>query len=1039
MEVFQTDQYYIFVKREKSLWWNRTTSEFKIKAGWDLSSVDDIECLGITLGIVGVINLPGVYEPHLVIIKEASPVGVLYPPNLVYKIKSICVLGSELPDSTLTTCPRHKSSRAISTPSSNRSRLFESSQLMNKTWGAVKSAGTTIKNTTQHAAAIASNQVKSTVGIRDPTRIEKKITEELHKIFDDTDSFYFCPDGDITNNLQRRSEDTVDERFFWNKHMVENISVFNDKTWILPIIQGFVQVEHCVIGEDCFTLALVSRRSRHRAGTRYKRRGVDVQGFCANYVETEQILSFRHHQMSFTQVRGSVPVYWSQPGYKYRPPPRLDRDETETQVAFEKHFNQELDIYKNIVIINLVEQTGKEKVIADSYATHIVKYNSDRLIYVTFDFHDYCRGMRFENVSVLVEALAPEAGAMGFHWRDGQGTICNQKAVFRVNCMDCLDRTNIVQTALGKAVLESQLVKLGLAPPYTPIPEQLKNPFMVLWANNGDVISRQYAGTNALKGDYTRTGERKLTGMVKDGMNSANRYYLARFKDSYRQATIDLMLGNPISAESLNALGGQQAPDETDASEGAEHAKLLVEDCRRLLLGSAQYPIGSWGLIDADPNTGDFSETEVDTVLLLTSEYYIVAEYDSHLDKIIRFEKVQLENVTLIELGMYQHTKIFQGNAQSFLCLRINYVVDGIDGFFQMFRSANLRFFNNVAVPIKSDEEIMESLASIVEFFRIALETIGKKDVKYVSGGVLQKKSKQALLDIPKNIPRNLSESQLVQMSSKAISNVAGQFSKLGQSFHSNKKSNKTAKKGEKIETGVEAKEKVAVFTLGSGNKHKTSDESSDDEDHDNSIYEPNSEMDAPLIDFGSPQDFLPSVGIVMSTSNTNNDCSNQNYMPTKVCQLENKDNTVKMSEDVLTVSITSVMDHINLPAGLLENSAPVCPRSPTPEIRIHAITNNELKQTASANETRSCSPNDLSLHLSGSQSDNTIKQLKTLTSPLSKLAKGVQNLGMNLDPRKKTGIQSPVEPHGSPEKFDSDKLYEIWKVNKCRTKLIAL
>lgn len=78
-------------------------------------------------------------------------------------------------------------------------------------------------------------------------------------------------------------------------------------------------------------------------------------------------------------------------------------------------------------------------------------------------------------------------------------------------------------------------------------------------------------------------------------------YYLARFKDSYRQATIDLMLGNQVTAESLNALGGQAAPDEHDALEGVEHAKSLVEDCRRLLLGSAQYPVGAWGLIDANP------------------------------------------------------------------------------------------------------------------------------------------------------------------------------------------------------------------------------------------------------------------------------------------------------------------------------------------------------------------------------------------------------------------------------------------------------
>ena len=45
-----------------------------------------------------------------------------------------------------------------------------------------------------------------------------------------------------------------------------------------------------------------------------------------------------------------------------------------------------------------------------------------------------------------------------------------------------------------------------------------------MWANNGDALSRQYAGTNALKGDFTRTGERNLSGLMKDGVNSASRY-----------------------------------------------------------------------------------------------------------------------------------------------------------------------------------------------------------------------------------------------------------------------------------------------------------------------------------------------------------------------------------------------------------------------------------------------------------------------------------------------------------------------------------
>lgn len=45
----------------------------------------------------------------------------------------------------------------------------------------------------------------------------------------------------------------------------------------------------------------------------------------ANYVETEQLIVYHTHEVSFVQVRGSVPVYWSQPGYKYRPPPRIDK------------------------------------------------------------------------------------------------------------------------------------------------------------------------------------------------------------------------------------------------------------------------------------------------------------------------------------------------------------------------------------------------------------------------------------------------------------------------------------------------------------------------------------------------------------------------------------------------------------------------------------------------------------------------------------------------------------------------------------------
>lgn len=60
-------------------------------------------------------------------------------------------------------------------------------------------------------------------------------------------------------------------------------------------------------------------------GMRYKRRGVDADGHVANYVETEQLIHVHNHTLSFVQIRGSVPVFWSQAGYRYNPRPRLEK------------------------------------------------------------------------------------------------------------------------------------------------------------------------------------------------------------------------------------------------------------------------------------------------------------------------------------------------------------------------------------------------------------------------------------------------------------------------------------------------------------------------------------------------------------------------------------------------------------------------------------------------------------------------------------------------------------------------------------------
>ena len=131
--------------------------------------------------------------------------------------------------------------------------------------------------------------------------------------------------------------------------MEEFYSLIDCKLWVIPFIHGFVsQVNFRSIGKR-MSLILVSRRSRFFAGTRYLKRGINEAGFCANYVETEQILSVPSNRAlfdqlpylsSYIQVRGSMPFFWSQTpsAVTPKPPIIIDKQKDPRNKCTKKHF-----------------------------------------------------------------------------------------------------------------------------------------------------------------------------------------------------------------------------------------------------------------------------------------------------------------------------------------------------------------------------------------------------------------------------------------------------------------------------------------------------------------------------------------------------------------------------------------------------------------------------------------------------------------------------------------------------------------------------
>jgi len=45
---------------------------------------------------------------------------------------------------------------------------------------------------------------------------------------------------------------------------------------------------------------------------------------------------------------------------------------------------------------------------------------------------------------------------------EGDNLVKEQTSVIRTNCMDCLDRTNVVQSAFARQVITKQLVDAGI-------------------------------------------------------------------------------------------------------------------------------------------------------------------------------------------------------------------------------------------------------------------------------------------------------------------------------------------------------------------------------------------------------------------------------------------------------------------------------------------------------------------------------------------------------------------------------------------------
>lgn len=460
--------------------------------------------------------------------------------------------------------------------------------------------------------------------------------------------------SDMTHNLQSSflnkgdspwwSPDCApDDRFFWNQDMLKHFVERKEESLVhlllnfsIPLVSAFCGVQkNLSLGNLTYDQVLISRRSRFRAGTRFTRRGADQYGHVANYAETEQMLIIKDDTASVqsicshVQSRGSIPLRWSSPtDIKYRPRVRIGMDPMAQAKSVKLHLldqvnrfvvkpkNLEADSHPTngrsagVIFVNLVDKKSDQGRLGRAMDSvlkavlEVCEQNSDSdlslldshsIQHIWYDFHAKVKGGRWNHLKELLTQVMPtlkEHGYCRLDWKSGRFQYTrSQTGVVRTNCMDCLDRTNVVQSMFGRFLLFHALqqttkgsISAAIIALYGNDPLSLpwsenEAAHRLLWADNADAISRLYAGTPALKGDFTRTGTRTKRGALDDGMNSLQRYYLNNFIDADRQEGVDLLNGHQdfvvVESENLDGLH--------DYDPGSSLS--LTEALRRRLLG----------------------------------------------------------------------------------------------------------------------------------------------------------------------------------------------------------------------------------------------------------------------------------------------------------------------------------------------------------------------------------------------------------------------------------------------------------------------
>lgn len=387
--------------------------------------------------------------------------------------------------------------------------------------------------------------------------------------------FYYSFTYDLSNSLQRSYvnevnksnflnikssisfHDTAKKKYYWNYNLNHLFKQYKLDLFITIFINGFfikrnIQKRMLSLSNEeilKYELILISRRSLNQAGTRFIKRGINSKGHVANYVETEQITITEKNIFSYVQLRGSAPVFFQQTNFGkttvlYKP------NEEQAKLAFYSHINECMEDSKYMLIVNLLDNKKEKEIeiintLEEKYKILSNENKLSNVKYLYFNFHLECKNDNYQSIDTGFLSKIESILILFSHFNYdhyNKELISTQIGIVRTNCLDSLDRTNVVQTRISYEKLRQCIELIGFSIQidnffcsYNENDIVLQS-FKDIWAINGDYISIEYAGSESCKSSITRFGKSEIFEKLKV---SIDRFYAANFEDKFKQEMED--------------------------------------------------------------------------------------------------------------------------------------------------------------------------------------------------------------------------------------------------------------------------------------------------------------------------------------------------------------------------------------------------------------------------------------------------------------------------------------------------------------------